>query len=467
MERALRQRELEEERALTREFRVALRQVQTEIEEEKAMQLVRSHEHQPTSQVLTIQTEHEIDSNKLVIPMLNAKDEPELERWLVKARTGLQAAAPGPGQSFFAKAEAVGRMNVEDWRDTAAHQRAEIVIRDPDYTRLEKDAEEKLGALVISKLPVEAQEFAQQIAISKGGVLELHVALSKAFLMIMATTSDEKDALVDVLKKKQSVPAKKVMNFMRQYKLDYQRLIACGFIQESEDHSKFFKAVQYSAMNPARNPSFVTADVIYKREHPPPTLFTSKKYFVDYLEFVTNELYGHQDYGEHHGNTEIGGDLTHDKTCIHPTCEDKHGHTIDQCPTRRREQSEKDKTFAAAAKATATEGTAENTKKRDFACRMLVNGSTCRYGSKCMFSHDPEVVHAFKNKICPWGAGCSFNANASGCSYGIHEQMRAQLSAAGNRENGKAGGLSLDALAQLPNDPDYMPEDGDDAWYVE
>ena len=153
--------------------------------------------------------------------------------------------------------------------------------------------------------------------------------------------------------------------------------------------------------------------------------------------------------------------------CTHPTCENTHGHTIEQCPTRRREQSEKDKAFAAAAKATATEDTADNTKKRGFTCRMLVNGSTCRYGSKCMFSHDPEVVHAFKNKICPWGAGCSFNANASGCSYGIHEQMRAQLSAAGNRENSQAGGLSLDALAQLPNDPDYMPEDGEDnAWYL-
>ena len=107
MERALRQRELEEERALTREFRVALRQVQTEIEEEKAMQLVRSHDRQPTPQVNIVKAEYEIDSNKLVIPMLKAKDDPELERWLVKTRTGLQAAAPGSGQSFFAKAEAV------------------------------------------------------------------------------------------------------------------------------------------------------------------------------------------------------------------------------------------------------------------------------------------------------------------------------------------------------------------------
>ena len=144
----------------------------------------------------------------------------------------------------------------------------------------------------------------------------------------------------------------------------------------------------------------------------------------------------------------------HDATCTHPTCEKRIGHTIAQCPTRRREQSEKDTAFAAAAKATAADGTAEGTSKKGFACRMMVNGSACKYGTNCMFSHDPEVVKAFKNKICPWGAGCSFHANASGCSYGIHEQMRAQLSAAGNRENGQASGLSLDALAQLPNDLD-------------
>ena len=107
MERALRQRELEEERALTREFRVALQQAQTELEEEKALHLLRSRDHQPRPQVITVQAEDKIDSNKLVIPILNAKDEPELDRWLVKARTGLQAAAPGSGQSFFAKAEAV------------------------------------------------------------------------------------------------------------------------------------------------------------------------------------------------------------------------------------------------------------------------------------------------------------------------------------------------------------------------
>ena len=283
--------------------------------------------------------------------------------------------------------------------------------------------------------------------------------------MIMATTSDEKDAMVDNLKKKQSVPAWKLLEFMKQYKLDYDRLVNCGFIQETEDHNKYFKAVQHAALNPGRSMSFVTADVMYKRDNPPPTLFTSKDYFEGYLAFVTRELYGHQDYGEHHGNTEIGVDLTLDKTCTHPTCENRIGHTIAQCPTRRREQSEKDRAFAAAAKATAAGSTAEGTSNRDFACRMIVNGFACKYGTNCMFSHDPEVVDAFKNKICPWGPGCSFHASQTGCSYGIHEcaDNKVQYSSG----NGPTGGLSLDALAKSYNGTGYMVEGSeDDAWYL-
>ena len=72
--------ELEEARALRNDLRVALQQVQAELEEEKALQLLRSHDHKPTPQVITLKTDYEIDSNKLVLPMLNAKDEPKLER---------------------------------------------------------------------------------------------------------------------------------------------------------------------------------------------------------------------------------------------------------------------------------------------------------------------------------------------------------------------------------------------------
>ena len=102
----------------------------------------------------------------------------------------------------------------------------------------------------------------------------------------MATTADEKDAMVDKLQEKQSVPAGKLLEFMKQYKLDYDRLVNCGFIQETEDHNKYFKAVQHAALNPGRSMSFVTADVMYKRDNPPPTLFTSKEYFEEYLAIV-------------------------------------------------------------------------------------------------------------------------------------------------------------------------------------
>ena len=441
--------------------------MQAELEEEKALQFLRSHDPPPMPQVITVKSEDDIDPNKLVLPILNAKSEPELEQWLVRARTGLQSAARDSGLSFFAKAEAVGKMYVEDWRDSAAHQRGGILLRDPGYTQKEREVEKKIGASIIAKLPVAAQDFAQKDAESKGGVLELHVALSKAFLLIMATTADEKDAIVDKLREKQNVPAGKLLQFMKQYRLDYERLVNCGFIREADDHNKYYKALQHAAMNPGRSPSFVTAEVMYKRDNPPPTFFMSKKYFDGYLEFLTKELYGHQEYGESHGNFDGGDDQMFGATCTHPTCENTHGHTIEQCPTRRREQSERDKAFAAAAKATATEGTADNTKKRSFACRMLVNGSTCRYGAKCMFSHDPEVVNAFKNMICPWGTGCSFHTSGTGCSYGIHDEKRVHFSAASNTGSGPAGGLSLDVLAKSSNDPDYMLEDGaDDAWYL-
>ena len=102
-------------------------------------------------------------------------------------------------------------MNVEDWRDSAAHQRGSILLRDPGYTQKEREVEKKIGASIIAKLPVAAQDFAQKDAESNGGVLELHVALSKAFLLIMATTADEKDAIVDKLREKQNVPAGKLI----------------------------------------------------------------------------------------------------------------------------------------------------------------------------------------------------------------------------------------------------------------
>ena len=86
--------------------------MQTELEEEKALQFLRSHDRQPTTQVITVKTEDDIDPNKLVLPILNAKSEPELEQWLVRARTGIQSAARDSGLSFFAKAEAVGKIYV-------------------------------------------------------------------------------------------------------------------------------------------------------------------------------------------------------------------------------------------------------------------------------------------------------------------------------------------------------------------
>ena len=315
-ERAFRKKELEEARALTNDLRVALQQVQAELEEEKALQCLRSHDPQPTPQVITVKTEDEIDPNKLMLPILNAKSEPELEQWLVRARTGIQSAARDSGLPFFAKAEAVGKMYVEDWRDSAAHHRGGILLRDPGYTQKEREVEKKIGASIIAKLPVAAQDFAQKDAESNGGVLELHVALSKAFLLIMATTADEKDAIVDKLREKQNVPAGKLLQFMKQYRLDYERLVNCGFIREADDHNKYYKALQHTAMNPGRSPSFVTAEVMYKRDNPPPTFFMSKKYFDGYLEFLTKELYGHREYGESRGNFVGGGDHMFGATAI-------------------------------------------------------------------------------------------------------------------------------------------------------
>ena len=137
-ERAFRKKELEEARALTNDLRVALQQVQAELEEEKALQSMRSHDPQPTPQVIAVKTEDEIDPNKLMLPILSAKSEPELEQWLVRARTGMQSVARDSGLSFFAKAEAVGKMYVEDWRESAAHQRGGILLRDPGYTQKER-----------------------------------------------------------------------------------------------------------------------------------------------------------------------------------------------------------------------------------------------------------------------------------------------------------------------------------------
>ena len=61
------------------------------------------------------------------------------------------------------------------------------------------------------KLPVAAKEHARTIAKAKGGPLELHFAMSKAFLMIMSTTENEAEGLVDALKAKKSVPAKQIL----------------------------------------------------------------------------------------------------------------------------------------------------------------------------------------------------------------------------------------------------------------
>ena len=80
-------KEIAEERILRNELRDALQQTRAELDQVKAMKLVSSGDRQPTPQVITVKTEEKIDSKKLVIPALSAKDEPELERWLVKART--------------------------------------------------------------------------------------------------------------------------------------------------------------------------------------------------------------------------------------------------------------------------------------------------------------------------------------------------------------------------------------------
>ena len=85
-----------------------------------------------------------------------------------------------------------------------------------------------------------------------------------------------------------------------------------------------------------------------------------KKYFDDYLSFITKELYGHPEYGENHGDSAgAAGTADRDHTpgamCTHPTCKHRKGHETWQCLTRRREQSERDKKLAQAAKATIQE----------------------------------------------------------------------------------------------------------------
>ena len=205
-------------------------------------------------------------------------------------------------------------------------------------------------------------------------------------------------------------------------------MILCGFVQETEDHNKFFKAVQHAALNPERAASFVTADVLYKRDNPVPSIFTPKKYFNDYLSLIAKELYGHPEYGENHGDSAGAAgaaDRDHNTlgaVCTHLTCKHRKGHETWQCLTRRREQSERDKKLAQAAKATLqeteptvqlTKGGAEHPKgeakgasstqsiaktRRSFPCRALVNNRECSYGDNCQFSHDEDLAQFSHNE---------------------------------------------------------------------
>ena len=127
-----------------------------------------------------------------------------MEEWLVKLRTAVQAAAPGSGLYMIGKAEAVSRMDLEDWRETPSHLRSDLPERNPEYTRAEKNAEEEIGPAIKLKLPVAAQRHAQTIAQAKGEPMELHVAMSNAFLMIMSTTESEAEGVVDALKTKRA-----------------------------------------------------------------------------------------------------------------------------------------------------------------------------------------------------------------------------------------------------------------------
>ena len=484
------ERELAEEREarkneteLRRELRELLRESQRQLAELKAERAAMQGRDlhalaspvAPPSQVITVKTEDKPDSKKLVIPPLTAKSEPELDEWLVKLRTGVQAAAPGSGISMIGKAETVSRMLVEDWRKTASHQRGALTVRDPRYSRLEKQAEEEIGAAVMLKLPVAAQRHAQKQAESMGGPMELHVALSKAFMMIMSTTEAEAEGVVDALKIKRSIPAKQILEHVKQYKLDYEKVIDCGYVKEFENHSKFFNALKHAVFTPPRDASLITAFEIWKRDNPIPAMFTDKEYFDKFMSFITAELHGHQDYGEHQGDHSAGfGE--HGSICTHPTCREKEGHTTDQCPTRRWEQSEKDKAIAAqrsardkalAALTDVSTSTKEpaNANNAEMACRMLVNDMTCRFGSECSFSHDPIVVDKFKNKVCPRGPNCRYHAMPNGCAYGIHDRGQARVE--DNDEQGLGAGLTLEVLATSGNDPNYLQQDDADEWYIE
>ena len=194
-------------------------------------------------------------------------------------------------------------------------------------------------------------------------------------------------------------------------------MIDCGYVKVFE---KFFQALKHAVLNPPRDASLVTAFEIWKRDNHIPTMFTNKAYFDKFMSFSIAELRGHPDYGEHQGDHSAGlgeHDLTPGSICTHPTCKQKEGHTTDQCPTRRWEQSETNKAIAAqrsarekalAALTDASTSAKEpaNAKNEEMACRMLVNDMTCKFGSECIFSHDPIVINKFKIKICPRGPNC-------------------------------------------------------------
>ena len=53
----------------------------------------------------------------------------------------------------------------------------------------------------------------------------------------------------------------------------------------------------------------------------------------------------------------------------------------------------------------------------------------------------------------------------SGCAYGIHDTGQARIQDID--EQGVGAGLSLDVLATSGNDPNYLRQDDEDAWYLE
>ena len=110
-----------------------------------------------------------------------------------------------------------------------------------------------------------------------GGPMELHVALSKAFMMIMSTTEAEAEGVVDALKIKRSIPARRILEHVKQYKLDYEKVIDCGYVKEFENHSKFFNALMHAVFTPPRDASLVTAFEIWKRDNPIPAMFTDNR----------------------------------------------------------------------------------------------------------------------------------------------------------------------------------------------